>query len=159
MPVFISYRHNDLEKAFAISRRLQNEGVTVYLDKLDQESQTTSDITALITKRIMQCTHLLAIASQTTVRSWWVPFEIGEATIVDRRIATFQIGQTDLPDYLRKWPVMNREAHLDLFIKAYKAERDGGTVRRLHEALGSSTRAPTADRFHKELKQSIRRGY
>ncbi|WP_197421140.1 TIR domain-containing protein [Kordiimonas lipolytica] len=38
MPVFISYRHNDLEKAFAISRRLQNEGITVYLDKLDQES-------------------------------------------------------------------------------------------------------------------------
>ena len=113
----------------------------------------------MITKRIMQCTHLLAIASQTTVQSWWVPFEIGEATIVDRRIATFKIGQTDLPDYLRKWPIMSREPHLDLFIKAYKAEQVGSSIRRLREALGAGTGELTADRFHTELKQSIRRGY
>ncbi|PTT60867.1 molecular chaperone Tir, partial [Pseudomonas sp. HMWF007] len=86
MPVFISYRHTDRDQAIEINSRLKKANINTYLDVLDAESQSTEDITAVITRNITQCTHLLAVVSERTALSWWVPFEIGEATISNRRI-------------------------------------------------------------------------
>lgn len=61
MPVFISYRHTDRSHAIAISTRLIRANIKTYFDVLDPESQTTDDITGVITRNITECTHLLAI--------------------------------------------------------------------------------------------------
>lgn len=102
MPVFISYRHTDRVQAMAINARLKQANIKTYLDVLDAESQTTDDITGVITRNITDCTHLLAVVSEKTAQSWWVPFEIGEATISNRRICSYQIGPSALPLYLDK---------------------------------------------------------
>ena len=105
MPVFISYRHTDRDHAFKIDQRLKVAGIKTYLDVLDEESRQGADeITDIITKRMSECTHLLAIISDDTSKSWWVPFEIGEATYAENRIATFQLNILDyqLPSYLKK---------------------------------------------------------
>jgi hypothetical protein len=64
MPVFISYRHMDRPHAMNINSRLMQANIRTYLDVLDPESQTTDDITGVITRNITECTHLLAVVSE-----------------------------------------------------------------------------------------------
>lgn len=160
MPVFISYRHADANLATGIYNRLRASGISTYLDKFDGASQTTDNITQVITQRIKESTHLLAVVSDTTSQSWWVPFEIGEATITERRIATYQAGYSSLPEYLEKWPIMTHERHLDLFINSYWEEGQSIRNRVLNEskdAYGRQREKPSADNFHKSLKSNIQR--
>lgn len=159
MTVFISYRHTDRDKALYINERLRRENITTYLDVLDIESQTTDDITMTITNNITKCTHLIAIISHTTSQSWWVPFEIGEATISSRRIASYKTGYNELPDYLKKWPQMTTDEHLSLFIKAYKNEKQIATEGLINNRYSKSSNNLHADNFHRELKNKIIRGY
>lgn len=165
MPVFISYRHTDRQLAISIDQKLKSEGIKTYLDVLDEESLlSTEDITNIITRRMKECTHLLAIISDDTSKSWWVPFEIGEATFAENRIATFQkdIDDDKLPIYLKKWPKMKMLSHIEYFILSYKNDmkytpsmesvsaNDG--YKKMYESRGYTT---TADQFHKALKRSL----
>lgn len=163
MPVFISYRHMDRAHAIAINSRLIQANIKTYLDVLDPESQTTDDITGVITRNITECTHLLAVVSQKTASSWWVPFEIGEATISNRRICSFRTGPAELPLYLDKWPKLSTDRDLDFFIDAYRTE---GSVKRsmtLDSVNGNQSRRTenkhNADSFHEALKNRVRRGF
>lgn len=161
MPVFISYRHTDRVQAMAINARLKQANIKTYLDVLDAESQTTDDITGVITRNITDCTHLLAVVSEKTAQSWWVPFEIGEATISNRRICSYQAGPSALPLYLDKWPKLSGDTDINFFIDAYREEvltkRSIGL-----ESISESVRGTykgNADLFHDQLKNRIRRGF
>ena len=161
MPVFISYRHSDRPQALAINTRLVHANIKTYFDVLDLESQTTDDITGVITRNITACTHLLAVISENTAQSWWVPFEIGEATISNRRICSYQAGPSALPLYLDKWPKLSGDTDLNFFIDAYREEvltkRSIGL-----ESISESVRGTykgNADLFHDQLKNRIRRGF
>ncbi|PHN27060.1 toll/interleukin-1 receptor domain-containing protein [Pseudomonas sp. ICMP 460] len=161
MPVFISYRHTDRAQAIAINAQLSRANIKTYLDVLDAESHTTDDITNVITRRITECTHLLAVVSEHTARSWWVPFEIGEATISNRRICSFKTGASELPLYLDKWPKLTSENDVNFFIEAYREE---ATTKRsvILDSVNESTRSvykQNAELFHSQLKSRVRRGY
>ncbi|VVN91891.1 hypothetical protein PS718_01966 [Pseudomonas fluorescens] len=161
MPVFISYRHMDRAHAMAINSRLIRANIKTYLDVLDPESQTTDDITGVITRNITECTHLLAVVSEKTALSWWVPFEIGEATISNRRICSFRTGPAELPLYLDKWPKLSTESDLDFFIDAYREEVSSKRSMSL-ESMSESVKGTykrNADMFHEQLKNRIRRGF
>jgi hypothetical protein len=163
MPVFISYRHTDRALASAINTQLKQHKITTYFDVEDLESRTCDDITAVITRNITECTHLIAVVSHHTALSWWVPFEIGEATISDRRICTYQVGREELPLYLEKWPKMSSAPELELFVEEYRRETSTRSILGL-ESLDRSTASnrparQSADHFHKALKQRIQRGY
>ncbi|WGL26774.1 toll/interleukin-1 receptor domain-containing protein [Pectobacterium brasiliense] len=163
MTVFISYRHTDFSIAKAINKKLNEAGIKTYLDKLDLESQTTEDITSVITNKISQSSHLIAIVSERTALSWWVPFEIGEATITGRRIASYQADNSKLPEYLDKWPKMKTENHLNSFIQEYKDEL---SFLFENEYLGGedfmksfSGNVKNANDFHQKLKNKIESNY
>ncbi|MBA4273896.1 MAG: toll/interleukin-1 receptor domain-containing protein [Pseudomonas sp.] len=161
MPVFISYRHMDRAYAMAINSRLIRADIKTYLDVLDLESQTTDDITGVITRNITECTHLLAVVSEKTALSWWVPFEIGEATISNRRICSFRTGPAELPLYLDKWPKLSTESDLDFFIDAYREEvsnKRSMSLESISESVKGSYKRD-ADMFHEQLKNRIRRGF
>lgn len=163
MPVFISYRHTDRTQAMAINARLMQENIETYFDVLDVESQTTDDITSVITRRITESTHLIAVISGQTAQSWWVPFEIGEATISNRRICSYRTSASELPAYLDKWPQMTKPIDLEFFIQAYKSEPTMKRSTGLESFEGSESirkaNKTNADLFHSELKAKIRRGY
>jgi hypothetical protein len=163
MPVFISYRHMDRAHAININTRLMQANIKTYLDVLDPESQTTDDITGVITRNITECTHLLAVVSEKTASSWWVPFEIGEATISDRRICSFKTGPTELPLYLEKWPKLSSDKDIDFFIDAYRNEVTLKRSIALESVTGSefarTFNKTNADRFHTDLKSRIIRGF
>ncbi|WP_421188932.1 toll/interleukin-1 receptor domain-containing protein [Aeromonas enteropelogenes] len=154
MPVFISYRHKDRDAALVVASVMHQHNIEYYLDVLDPQSQTTDQITDVITERMKTCTHLIAVVSENTGGSWWVPFEIGEATIIDNRIATYQVGYvSDLPDYLKKWPKMTTRDHLRLFALAYKADFSFALNRRSgNETIGSIR---TSEQFHYNLKRNL----
>ncbi|MFJ2287578.1 toll/interleukin-1 receptor domain-containing protein [Pseudomonas iridis] len=161
MPVFISYRHMDRAYAMAINSRLIKADIKTYLDVLDLESLTTDDITGVITRNITECTHLLAVVSEKTALSWWVPFEIGEATISNRRICSFRTGPAELPLYLDKWPKLSTESDLDFFIDAYREEvsnKRSMSLESISESVKGSYKRD-ADMFHEQLKNRIRRGF
>ena len=163
MPVFISYRHIDRAYAININTRLIQANIKTYLDVLDAESQTTDDITGVITRNISECTHLLAVVSEKTALSWWVPFEIGEATITNRRICSFKTGPTELPLYLDKWPKLSSDRDIEFFIDAYRNESTLKRSMSLESVTGSesvrSVNRTNADRFHTDLKSRIIRGF
>lgn len=161
MPVFISYRHMDRLHAVAINSRLKQANIKTYLDVLDPESQTTDDITGVITRNITECTHLLAVVSERTASSWWVPFEIGEATISNRRICSFKTGPAELPLYLDKWPKLSTDKDLDFFIEAYREEvsnKRSMSLESISESVKGSYKR-NAEFFHEQLKNRIRRGF
>jgi len=163
MPVFISYRHMDRAYAININTRLMQANIKTYLDVLDAESQTTDDITGVITRNISECTHLLAVVSEKTALSWWVPFEIGEATITNRRICSFKTGPTALPLYLDKWPKLTSERDIEFFIDAYRNESTLKRSMSLESVNGNesarSVNRSNDDRFHTDLKSRIIRGF
>jgi hypothetical protein len=154
-----------MDRAYAISinTRLIQANIKTYLDVLDAESQTTDDITGVITRNISECTHLLAVVSEKTALSWWVPFEIGEATITNRRICSFKTGPTELPLYLDKWPKLSSEKDIEFFIDAYRNESTLKRSMSLESVTGSesvrSVNRTNADRFHTDLKSRIIRGF
>jgi len=159
MTVFISYRHSDREKAAQINSRLIAAGINTYMDVLDPESQTTQNITEVITKNIARASHLIAVISKQTAQSWWVPFEIGEATISATRIASFRTGYSELPEFLQMWPQMTRHYHLDMFIDEYKKEQRQAVYNRgMFESAGS-TGTKSASDFHRSLKGRINQGF
>ncbi len=163
MTVFISYRHTDRALAMTINDRLKKEGISTYLDVLDVESQSTDDITSVITQRISESTHLIAVVSSQTAQSWWVPFEIGEATITDRRISSYRTTFSELPEYLSKWPQMTKPSDIEFFIQSYNNEISGKRQITFESINGSEAmrrlNKRNADTFHTDLKQKIRRGF
>ena len=159
MPVFISYRHTDRSIAMDINQRLKRHGIITYLDVLDAESHTTDDITAVISEKMRACSHLIALVSRSTAESWWVPFEIGEATIIDRRISTYRVDAAPLPEYLDKWPIMTRAQDIELFVASYEAEKTdvrGMTVESMENYQAEARSRRSADQFHADLKRKLR---
>jgi hypothetical protein len=151
MPVFISHKKEDKESALKIAAYLKQHDILSYVDALDPTLQTTDDITKTLIDRISLCTHLMAVVSQYTEKSWWVPFEIGVGTEKDRRITSYQLTTVNLPDFLTKWPILKSQRDLDMFIKFYKQDY----VVSLEEAYGYSRNIYSADQFHKQLKMSL----
>ncbi|MEN8342597.1 TIR domain-containing protein [Acinetobacter baumannii] len=165
MPVFISYRHTDRQKALDVATKLRINNITCYLDVIDDESKTTNDITEVITKNIKKCSHLLAIISPNTNGSWWVPFEIGEATIADRRICSYAYKEftflwrsslsnykSFLPEYLHKWPLLLSDYDLDIFIQEYKKDSERASFEDIRSTTFSSLTRTGAEDFHRKLK-------
>lgn len=174
MTVFISYRHTDRNTALAIAKKLSINDISCYLDIIDDESKSTDDITEVITKNIKKSTHLIAVISIHTAGSWWVPFEIGEATIANRRICSYatKLDSSNLnlvssrnitkflPEYLQKWPVLVSSADLEEFIRQYKIDNiiSGIKESRSHQFDSISSNDLTkdgADSFHRNLKNKL----
>lgn len=155
MPVFISHRTADDEKAQALASRLRSRhNITSYLDHFDPETESTRNITALLLRRIDACTHLLALITSSTRDSWWVPFEIGVARKADRRITSFRSGYVTLPEYLTEWPVLASDADLDTFAEKYHRDRAAKPIIERHAAYARTILS--ADDFHSELKRALR---
>jgi hypothetical protein len=98
----------------------------------------------------------MALVTNATIGSWWVPFEIGAARQGDRRITSFDASTVALPEFLTEWPVMTTEAHLDLFAEAYHRDRIAKPI--VEKYVATSRSIATADDFHTRLKNAVRTG-
>lgn len=104
--VFVSHRQADTQAAWAIARALIDiADVDVFVDAFNptlSASGNPTQVTGVIDFGLNACTHLLAVVSDNTRGSWWVPYEVGVA-----RNRPVPCGLTlletvkDLPEYLQ----------------------------------------------------------
>ena len=153
MPVFISHRTQDDAKATMIALRLERLGVPTYQDHFDPTLERSHRITAKLVAAIHKCTHLMALVTEATRESWWVPFEVGVAREAPRRIATFDSSTETLPEYLTEWPVLTTEEHLDKFAATYHRDKSAKPTREKYAAAYRTITTP--DQFHRELKAAL----
>ncbi len=153
MPVFISYSKYDREIALKVFEFLKSRRIKVYIDVLDPELKE-EEVTKIILKRLEEVSHLLAIISQNTIRSWWVPFEIGVATKGEVRIVSLTTSQISLPDFLLLWPVLKKIEDLEKFVSLYF--KDQFSLKKLGKTIELAfAEINTAEEFHSQLKKSL----
>ena len=157
MPVFLSHKKEDRIKTLQIASYLGSKKVLCYVDIFDPELQTTDDITKKLIEKIGQCTHLMAVVSEHTQISWWVPFEIGVGTEKDRRITSYQLEEVEFPYFLKKWPILKTQADLDKFISFYKQDdlvpiNESYSVESYDSLIPKSV---SAEEFHRNLKAEL----
>jgi hypothetical protein len=81
MPVFISHRQGDTDKALRLQQFLEINKVRTVLDVLDDliasaANESPARLTEAIVQRLGSCTHLMIVFTRNTQGSFWVPFEI-----------------------------------------------------------------------------------
>jgi hypothetical protein len=160
MPVFISHRTADDTIARAVRDRLTNiHGITCYLDDLDKEAgyaNQSNRVTALILRRLNDCTNLLALVTQNTRGSWWVPFEVGVARQAPRIITSYtNLAQGELPEFLTEWPVLRGENAIDTFAAYYKKQAPIVKRSLIEKFAAASEGIAGVDAFHGQLKAAL----
>lgn len=154
--VFLSHQSADSVLAARIEKRLrENHAITSYLDVIDPYiGRRGEDLASHIQVEMSKCTQLLAIVSDTTRHSQWVPWEIGVATEKDFPLATFSTGANLPPEFLRKWPYLRTDADIDAYARASKgAERSFTEKRRvLNEGVA---RIRSTGEFYANLRADL----
>ena len=151
MPVLLSHDPEDEKETLRIAQHLTQNGVVNYVELFDPTVQTADGMTAKLKDRIQQSTHLMIVVSKYTEETWWVPFELGAGTEVDKRICSYQCSSAQVPDFMKKWPVLQNQRGLDAFIRCYKQD----TLVALAADHGDTKRISSPDLFDKELKKLI----
>jgi hypothetical protein len=156
MKIFISHQKQDSQLATAISMRLQvRHRLECYLDVVDPyAAQTGDDLGDYLRRTLGTCTQLMAVVSNHTRTSWWVPWEIGVATEKDFPIATYAGDDCELPSYLKKWPYLQTQQDLDIY--AAESKQADHSFRVNKGALGEAVaRARSTRAFHRSLRGAL----
>lgn len=166
--VFVSHKSEDEQIAMWIVATLKGRGVDAYIDKLDPfvNAAKGEDLGEYFRRQLRDCTHLMAVISEKTKSSWWVPFEIGIATEREYPLATFADQGTnyrkypsfhrpefDVPAYLKKWPYLQTVADLDSYVHVLTTM---STTVEFSESIGRR-RSYTKD-FYPALRRSLGQG-
>lgn len=157
MKIFLSHQQLDSVLALKIQNYLKsNHNIDCYLDVIDTNFNHGEDIAAHVRKELDKCTQLLAVVSDATKSSWWVPWEIGVATEKDFPLATF--GENiELPDYLKKWPYLKSTSDLDKYAETSKEAARRVVTASMESALSGRTifRSDVTRHFYKTLRAKL----
>ena len=122
--VFISHKGEDIRIAESVGEALHRSGLSGYLDRWDPSVEGDSPELEDYLRRIIRETKtILAIVTENTPLSWWVPFEIGVARETNSQIATFleinrlSAARVELPSYLKKWPILASTSNLQIWAR------------------------------------------
>ena len=98
--VFISYSHSDSIIAQSISNVLSDMGIDCFLD--EKNIGWGDDITEKVKDGLKTCSAVIVILSPGSVKSQWVPFEVGQATALGKKILPFLTHPAlDVPPFLK----------------------------------------------------------
>jgi hypothetical protein len=79
--IFMSHSYEDAEVIAGIKRLIEREGLSVYIDWIEDAQADRSQVTAstadLLRRRMKQCRFLLYASSNTSPDSKWMPWELG----------------------------------------------------------------------------------
>jgi len=81
--IFLSHSHQDKELAKGLKNYLSSLGIDLYIDWLDSSMppNTNRETADKIKSKIGRSDHVLVLATNSAVKSRWVPWEIGVADI------------------------------------------------------------------------------
>ncbi len=126
MKVFLSHQSSDKKEAAKIAEYLKSCGIDVYFDQFDKDLQKAAadnnpqGVVAAIKKGVTTSTDMLVLVSPNTLRSEWVPFEIGYGyDALDVKALTLKgIKSTDIPDYIKVVPIIRDIYDIDKYAKS-----------------------------------------
>lgn len=113
--VFLSHRTKDDDLADIVAKCIQREGLTVFLDSEHlNPGQDGPEMGDAIGSCVGRSFALMALLTHNTKESWWVPFEIGIATTMEKYLSTYTkfMHEADNPSYLEKWPQVSSHSQL-----------------------------------------------
>lgn len=125
--VFISHQKADKDNAKKIADYLIAAGVDVYLDEYDKDLKTQHQsnnpkgVTDSICKGINNSSHMLVLISPNTMKSTWVPFEIGYGyDKTDLNVLCLKgIPAGGLPEYVRTVNIIRNIYDLNVYISHF----------------------------------------
>lgn len=133
--VFLSHKHKDLEEieeATGVIEMLQDLGVKVYIDSMDNvmPDQTCGETAARIKDMIKYCNKFILLATEKAIESYWCNWELGIGDVhkFQRDIAILAIkekGEYDFQykgnEYLQIYPSIDYENGTNTY-------RNGGII-------------------------------
>lgn len=79
--IFLSHSHEDSEVISGVKEMIEQEGLTAYVDWIDDpqtdRSRVTADTADMLRKRMKNCNCLLYVSTKTSTKSKWMPWELG----------------------------------------------------------------------------------
>lgn len=154
--VFLSHQSADSHACGIIAQRLKiYHDIDCYLDVIDPYmNRKGEDLAAHIQSEMSKCTQLLAVVSDATKASQWVPWEIGVATEKNYPLATYLAGTVTAPEFLRKWPYLRNSDDLDNYARASKAAERSYVQKRDYYTEATAKSRSTSD-FFTTLRASL----
>jgi len=99
--VFISYSSVDESVAKEIQSTLEQVGIGSFLDRKDID--WGDDILERVARGLTDSSAVVVIISPASLKSQWVPFEVGHAMALGKKVLPFLTHPSiDVPDFLRK---------------------------------------------------------
>jgi hypothetical protein len=125
MQVFISHQRSDKNEAAKIAEYLKSCSIRVYFDQFDIDLQRAvaeknpKGVVAAIKKGVETSTDMLVLVSLNTLRSEWVPFEIGYGydTLDVKALTLKGIKADEIPDYIKVVPIIRDIYDIDVYAK------------------------------------------
>lgn len=112
--VFVSYKSNDYVNSIRIARRIQRSGLSAWVDRLDPTIMEDGPLLDHYIESVLsRSLSLLALVTDLTHESWWVPFEIGIAFELRRYLSSFADRSIELPSFLEKHPRLANDSDVD----------------------------------------------
>lgn len=151
MKVLLAHEHRDSNHAMQIARRLERNDVEAYLSAVDTFTDLGSaPLSESIRNEMSQCSQLIVVVSAAAAFSWWIPLEIGIAMEKAYPIVSFALDNGSLPDYLRKWPYLQRLNEIDEYCAEAKRTYWPSFIQASY-IVGANARCG-AEQFHRDLK-------
>lgn len=107
--VFVSHKSEDKAIAKRVARCICAQGLTPWLDVIDLATDRDDEtIVDRIEVAISKSLSLLAVVTDVTNESWWVPFEIGIAYDRKKQLASYceDYDSVERPSFLWRWPLV-----------------------------------------------------
>ena len=165
LKAFISYASSDHQIARDIAAILEKMQIGYFLDQKD--IGIGQDIDAGVGSGIAECTDIIVIISAASLRSQWVPFEIGQAVAREKRVVPFLTDiSLQLPIYLNKLRYISKCDEVQRYFEPLLGERGKNQAKfilsslvkgyksRIDESADASFRRAEHARFAKQMKSS-----
>ncbi|PED91592.1 hypothetical protein CON43_01180 [Bacillus cereus] len=121
--IFLSHISEDKDSVVKIGDYIQDAGFNIYLDIYDEnlnravKSGNPEEITKSIERGLEYSTHVMCIVSEKTVKSWWVPYEIGFGKRSKKPLSTLTLKNTvTIPSYLEVTDLIRGTAGLNDYL-------------------------------------------
>jgi len=145
--IFLSHISVDKSAAVAIGTYIAKSGdIDIYLDINDGQLQqavstgNAAGITQFVEEGLSHSTHIMCLVSADTVRSWWVPYELGFAKKAGKNLSTLKLkGEIVLPAYLQISEIIPGTRTLNEYLTKVRRGLGQTAVRSLTETLISHT--------------------
>lgn len=114
--IFLSHSYQDRDLIFALKEYLEDKGLTVYVDWIEDRSLDREAVDAetaqLLRKRMQQCSSLVFATSSNSTESRWMPWECGYFDGIKGKVAILPITDEEQDsfegqEYLGLYPYLD----------------------------------------------------